>query len=234
MGKEVRPLGPLALLLAKGKVLLGALLKLKFIFSLAAFMAVYWALYGAKFGIGFALLILLHEMGHFIDIKRRGLPAEMPVFMPGLGAYVRWQALGVPLETRSAISLAGPLAGLLGASICALIFLKTGDGVWGALAHATAWLNILNLIPVWILDGGQAVLALSKFQRIFLLAGALALWVVLGENVFFLVALGFAWRSFTKDAPTQPSGGILLYYAALLVSLGGLMWMLPNHAPAMR
>ena len=59
-----------------------------------------------KFGIGFAALILIHEMGHFIDIKRRGLPAEMPVFLPGLGAYVRWQAMGVPLETRAAISLA--------------------------------------------------------------------------------------------------------------------------------
>jgi len=47
-------------------------------------VAFYWALYGMKFGIGFAVLILVHEMGHFIDIKRRGLPADMPVFLPDL------------------------------------------------------------------------------------------------------------------------------------------------------
>jgi len=56
--------------------------------SLGAFATFYWALYGAKFGVGFAILILVHEMGHFIDIRRRGLPAEMPVFLRGLGAYV--------------------------------------------------------------------------------------------------------------------------------------------------
>jgi hypothetical protein len=105
--KKLGPVGPIALLLAKGKFLLTALFKLKFLLSFAAFIGLYWAAFGMKFGVGFAVLILLHEMGHFIDIKRRGLPAEMPVFLPGLGAYVRWQALGVPLETRAAISLAG-------------------------------------------------------------------------------------------------------------------------------
>jgi hypothetical protein len=94
--KRLGPLGPIAVLLAKGKSLILALFKFKFLFSFAAFLGIYWAAWGMKFGLGFAILILLHEMGHFIDIKRRGLPAEMPVFLPGLGAYVRWQALGVP------------------------------------------------------------------------------------------------------------------------------------------
>ncbi len=88
-----------------------------------------------KFGIGFAVLILIHEMGHFIDIKRRGLPADMPVFLPGLGAYVRWQALGVPLETRAAISLAGPLAGFFASVACAVIWWQTRDLFWAELAR---------------------------------------------------------------------------------------------------
>ena len=100
--KRLGPVGPIAILLAKAKTVLLALSKLKFLLSFAAFIGIYWAAWGMKFGIGFAMLILLHEMGHFIDIKRRGLPAEMPVFLPGLGAYVRWQSLGVPLETRAA------------------------------------------------------------------------------------------------------------------------------------
>ena len=116
--KRLGPLAPLALLLAKGKTLLFALFKLKFLFSFAAFLGIYWALYGAWFGIGFAVMILLHEMGHFVEVKRRGLPAEMPVFLPGLGAYVKWQALGVSTETRALVSLAGPAAGLLAALHC--------------------------------------------------------------------------------------------------------------------
>src|SRR5437763_9799064 len=150
---KLAPLGALGLILAK-------LLKLKFLFSLVAFMSFYWALWGAKFGIGFAVLILIHEMGHFIDIKRRGLPAEMPVFLPGLGAYVRWQALGVSIETKAAVSLAGPLAGTIAAALCAIIWRETGNQLWAALARASAWLNILNLMPVWVLDGGQAAAAL--------------------------------------------------------------------------
>src|SRR5205814_3185464 len=146
-------LGPIVLLLAKGKTFLLAIFKLKFLLSFGAFIGIYWGIYGAAFGIGFAMLILVHEMGHFIDIKRRGLPAEMPVFLPGLGAYVRWGALGVPLETRAAVSLAGPLAGWFAAAVCALLWFHTHDRIWAALAQVGAWLNILNLIPVPILDG---------------------------------------------------------------------------------
>ena len=66
--QRLGPVGPLAILLAKGKVVLAALFKLKFLLSFAAFLGFYWAAFGLKFGIGFAVLILLHEMGHFIDI----------------------------------------------------------------------------------------------------------------------------------------------------------------------
>jgi Zn-dependent protease len=159
--KKFGPFAPLIVLLANSKFLL-ALFKLKFLLSLGAFVAFYWALYGVRFGIGFAILILLHEMGHFIEIKRRGLPAEMPVFLPGLGAYVRWTALGVSKQTRAYVSLAGPMAGCLGAVACALIWLKTGDALWLGLASLSAMLNVLNLIPIWVLDGSQAIIALNR------------------------------------------------------------------------
>lgn len=227
--KKLAPLGPVAVVLAKAKGILFAIFKLKFLFSLAAFIAVYWAAFGAPFGIGFAALILIHEMGHFIDIKRRGLPAEMPVFLPGLGAYVRWQALGVPLETRAAISLAGPLAGWIAAAGCALLWWHTGNNLWAALARASAWLNVLNLIPVWVLDGGQAVLALSKTQRLMVLTVSLALWLLLGEGVFALVALGAGWRLFTKDSPRDSGFQITAYFVVLLIALGLLIHAIPGQ-----
>lgn len=226
---KLGPLAPIALVLAKGKTLFLAIFKLKFLLSLGAFMAFYWTLYGATFGVGFAVLILIHEMGHFIDIKRRGLPAEMPVFLPGLGAYVRWQALGVSGQTRAAVSLAGPLAGWIASVVCALVWWKTGNSLWAALARAGAWLNILNLIPVWILDGGQAVLVLNKAERIALVTTCVALSFVLGESVFFLVAAGAAWRLFTKDIPEQPNRPITAYFIAVLASLGFVMWLMPGQ-----
>lgn len=227
--KKLAPLGPVAIVLAKAKGLLFALFKLKFLLSLVAFIAVYWAEFGAPFGIGFAALILIHEMGHFIDIKRRGLPAEMPVFLPGFGAYVKWQALGVSLETRAAISLAGPLAGWVAATVCAAVWWHTGNPLWAALARASAWLNILNLIPVWILDGGQAVLALSKTHRFLILTVSLALWLLLGETVFFLVAIGAGWRLFTKDSPQNSGFYITAYFVILLIALGLLVHVMPGH-----
>lgn len=226
--KKLGPLGTIALLLAKGKTFLLAIFKLKFLLSFGAFIAVYWGLYGKWFGIGFAMLILIHEMGHFVDIKRRGLPAEMPVFLPGLGAYVRWAALGVPVTTRAAVSLAGPFAGMIAAAVCGLVWMQTGNGLWAALARASAWLNALNLIPVLILDGGQAAYALSKGERLTVLLVAAGLGFATNEGVFYFVAAGAAWRLFTKDAPAEPSPLMTAYFVAVLTGLGLIMWMIPG------
>jgi hypothetical protein len=228
---KLGPLAPIALLLAKGKSLL-VLLKLNFLLSLFAFMGVYWAVYGAKFGIGFAVLILIHEMGHFIDIKRRGLPADMPVFLPGFGAYVRWQALGVSQETRAAVSLAGPLAGWLGAAACGLLWWKTGNNLWAGLAHFTALINVLNLIPVWVLDGGQAIPALAKIDRFVLLGSCLFLAIFLKEPIFVLLAGGTAYRLFDKAIPTAPSRFTTAYFVGVLTALGLVLSLVPMPIPS--
>jgi Zn-dependent protease len=228
--QKLGPVGPLAVILAKGKFLLGTIFKLKFLLSFVAFFGFYWAAFGMKFGIGFALLILIHEMGHYVDITRRGLPAEMPVFLPGFGAYVRWQALGVPIETQAAVSLAGPLAGLLASIACAWIWFQTHDHLWAALAYSGAWLNLLNLIPVWMLDGGHAALALSKMERLILLMASLGLWFVFRENFFFLIALGAAYQAFfAGDLPNRPSPATTIYYIAVLTGLGAVMRVTPSH-----
>jgi Zn-dependent protease len=225
--RKLGPLAPIAILLAKGKSLL-MLLKLNFLLSLFAFMGFYWAAFGAKFGIGFAILILIHELGHFIDIKRRGLPADMPIFLPGLGAFVRWRAMGVSLKTRAEVSLAGPLAGWMASVACALIWWKTGDALWAALARAGAWLNVMNLIPVWVLDGGQAVLALNKAGRLVILSVSLLFGIWLHEPAFYFVALGAGWRLFTRDQPSQPSPTATVYFAGVLASLGAILWLMPG------
>ncbi len=225
--KRLGPLAPIAILLAKGKTFLFALFKLKFLLSLLSFVWIYWLFYGPKFGMGFAALILVHEMGHYIDIRRRGLPAEMPVFLPGLGAYVKWQALGVTRQTRAEVSLAGPLAGLLGATFCAAMWFYGGSGIWAALARASAWLNVVNLTPVWMLDGGQAANALDKSQRFLLLAVCLALAAGTRDWSFAIVAAGTIYRLFTKDLPPQGSPRVATYFIGVLVALAAVMYLIP-------
>ena len=205
-------------------------LQLTSLLSFAAFIAIYWAASGAKFGIGFAVLILIHEMGHFVDIKRRGLPADMQVFLPGLGAYVRWQAMGVPLETRAAVSLAGPLAGFFASVVCAGLWWQTHDPLWSGLARSGAILNLLNLIPVWVLDGGQAALALSKGERIALVGVSIVLALAVGQNIFFLVAMGFAYQAFfAGNFPARASRATAVYFIVVLAALGIIIRLMPGQ-----
>jgi Zn-dependent protease len=225
--RRLGPMGPIAIVLAKSKGLLLAIFKLKFLFSFLSFIALYVAMLGWRYGVGIAVCILIHEMGHFVDIKRRGLPAEMPVFLPGLGAYVKWNALGVTRGQIAQISLAGPLAGWIAAACCYLLYAHTGDPLWAALARTGAVLNVLNLIPVWILDGGKAADPLGMVGRTGLLAAALAVWLYSGETIFFLVSAGVVWRLFTRDKPGQDDWGVWLYYVALLGALGVVLHLVP-------
>ena len=217
--KKFGPLGPIVL----------ALFKLKSFFSFLGFFSFYWAVWGPKFGIGFVVLILIHEMGHYIDVKRRGLPADMPVFFPGLGAYVRWQAMGVSLADRAAVSLAGPLAGMLASAVCAGLWFQTGQGFWAALARAGAWLNALNLIPLWILDGNSATYAINKLERLVILGVTAALGYALGDWVFGLIAVGMGIRLFTRDNPEEGNTGITAYFLAVITALALILKYVPKH-----
>jgi Zn-dependent protease len=254
--KRLGPLAPLAVILAKFK---GFFFAFKFLFSFAAFIGLYWSLWGAKFGIGFALLIFCHEMGHFIEVKRRGLPAEMPVFLPGLGAYVKWQGMGVTLETRAAISLAGPLAGFFSSALCGLIYFNTHDPIWAALAKTGAWLNALNLIPIWVLDGAGAAMPLNRVEKVMVVATAIGLGYAVDEKVFYFVAggmlvnmlfMGVARRpavqplfgtasgqqpgpqAYMSSTGEEHSGSqmIAAYFIAVLTALGGVLYLLRGYA----
>jgi Zn-dependent protease len=208
--KRLAPLGPIAAFLAKGKALLPFIFKLKFFFSFVAFIGVYWALWGPKFGIGFAVLILIHELGHYVEIKRRGLPAELPVFIPGLVAYVRWDAMGVSLNTRAAISLAGPMAGFLASAACAALGMQAGgDHIWIALAYTGAWLNLLNLIPVAFLDGAGAMLPLSAVEKGMVMTVSAGIAYATHQTVFWFIAAGSLWNLFTSRVQKPVAQGFV-------------------------
>jgi len=225
--KRLGPLAPLVIILAKSKGLLLAIFKLKFLFSFFSFIAVYVALWGWKFGVGFAVSILIHELGHYVDIKRRGLPAEMPVFIPGMGAYVRWDALGVTKRQIAEISLAGPLAGCVAAATCLWLYASTGNTLWVALPHVGALINLLNLIPIWQLDGGKAIESLGKNERVALLVAVITIGILARQGLFLLIAGGAVFRLFTNDKAKREDWRSLAYYVLVLVLLALVLWASP-------
>ena len=136
-------------------LLLGLLAKLG---SLAKFGAVFVAfggyalIWGWQFGLGVVLLIFFHEMGHWLEAKREGLNPSWPVFIPFLGAYVKYTR-GNPWQT-SRVAIAGPILGGVAALACYVVGKSEGSNLFIALAYFGFVINLFNLLPVSILDGG--------------------------------------------------------------------------------
>jgi Zn-dependent protease len=157
-----RLLGPIAgvgVVLAKWSILL---VKFSTIFIAVAAYALIW---GWKFAVGFVGLIFVHELGHYIEAKREGLHPQLPVFIPLLGAYVRYTR-GHPWQTVR-VAIAGPILGGAAAFVCYLVAKSQSDphNVWSALAYSGFFLNLINLIPFGPLDGG-AVWRSAKWLRL--------------------------------------------------------------------
>lgn len=207
-----------------GAVTLPILAKLIFPLSMLAFIGVYWSLLGWALAVGLTVSVLLHEMGHFITIRHFGFKAELPTFLPGLGAFVRWTGTNVAPGVRAVISLAGPLFGFISGVIALGLYRATGHHVWLAIAEFAGWLNLLNLIPVSIFDGGAAMGALGRQARVLVLVSCLALFFLLHDYLFLLVAGGTGYRLAMKDFPEQPGRVVGFYFIALAAANGLLAW----------
>ena len=124
-------------------------------FSIFIAVGGYALIWGWKFAIGFVLLILVHELGHFFEARRQGLRATWPTFIPFFGAYVMIKDAPLNPWRNALVSLAGPAYGAAGAAVCWAIGEATNSDLLRALAYAGFLINLINLIPVGILDGGS-------------------------------------------------------------------------------
>jgi Zn-dependent protease len=231
MGKWLMRLGPVGLILwkfktialllvTKGKLLLLGFTKLPTLLTMFASFGVYWSIYGWKFALGLILSIYVHEMGHVAALKRFGIPATAPMFIPGFGALVMLK-MHPPTRAQDArVGLAGPFWGLGAAVFSFLVYQLTGEPVWGAIAKFGAIINLFNMIPVWQLDGSRGFMALTKAERGLMLGVVAVTWLLTGTGMLFLVALGCIYKLFTKDAAETPDRSVQLQYASLIVLLG--------------
>ena len=77
-------------------------------------IAAYALIWGWQFAVGFVLLLLVHEMGHVIQLRREGIEASAPMFIPFLGAVVAAKSLGDDAAAEARVGLAGPILGTIG------------------------------------------------------------------------------------------------------------------------
>ena len=123
------------------------------------FLAVggYALIWGWRFGIGIVLLILVHELGHYVEAKRAGLDPQFRFFITFLGAYVALRNMRFDPWVNARVSIAGPIAGGIGAAACLVAANAYDSDLLRALAYTGFLLNLINLAPIGILDGGHVL-----------------------------------------------------------------------------
>ena len=195
-----RTLGPIGAaivaLAAKLKAILLLLPKIKLLTTMGTMLvsvAAYALLWGWQFAIGFVVLLFVHEMGHVIQLRREGLKASAPMFIPFMGAVISARSLGDDALAEARVGLAGPILGSIGAAACIAIWKATGNDMFRALAYIGFFLNLFNLLPVVPLDGGRAMAAMAPWMW-FVGFAALIPLLFLFFNPIFLIILLLAGR----------------------------------------
>ncbi|HZU59428.1 MAG TPA: site-2 protease family protein [Solirubrobacteraceae bacterium] len=205
-------LAALVALLAKLKALLLLLPKLKLLTTVGTMLvsvAAYSFVFGWAFAAGFVVLLLVHEMGHVIQLRREGVKASAPMFIPFLGAVISARSLGSSALAEARVGLAGPVLGTIGSAACIVLWQLTGNELWRALAFTGFFLNLFNLLPVVPLDGGRAMAAMAPWMWLVGLAAMVPLALVFPNPVMWLILLlaGFEtykrWKLRRRGYPAQ-------------------------------
>ena len=187
------PIALVGVLLWKFKAGAAAIFKLK-LFTVvgSAFVSVaaYALIWGWQFGLGFVLLLFVHELGHVAVAKKQGLPVSAPVFIPFMGALILMKEMPQNAWREAQIALGGPILGSLGAAVCWAAGAAIDSDLLMALAYVGFFLNLFNLIPVLPLDGGRAI---GAVHPVFWVLGAAVLVVAavlwLSPAILIIVAL---------------------------------------------
>jgi Zn-dependent protease len=167
-------------------------------------------------------------MGHSAACLRYGVPASPPVFIPGLGAFIRLRARKIPPIVDSRIGLAGPIYGLGAAILALFLYTVTRVRVWGLIAHGGAFLNLMNLIPVWQLDGSRGIHSLTRGQRAMVAGAAVVLFALLKVKLLLAVFLVCLYRLFTRDWPKEPDTAGAMQFIWLLIALAAVLAASPD------
>lgn len=207
-------------------------------------VAVYAWMFGWAYAAGFVALLLIHEMGHYLAARRRGLDVGLPTFIPFVGAWIQLKQLPHDAETEAYVGVAGPLVGTVGALGCFYLARETNSTLLLALAYSGFFLNLFNLIPLAPFDGGRVTAAISP--RLWLIGAPLlvALFFYSPSPLLILMAVLAlpsvmkAWRGvsspeeqayYNVPAETRVSYGVL--YLGLAAFLAIMCEQLHSELP---
>jgi Zn-dependent protease len=207
----------LAALLANGKLLVLGLVKLPTLLSMLVY-AGFLRGAGAAFALGLVASIYVHEIGHVAALRRYGIEASAPMFVPGFGALVRMKQYPTDAHEEARTGLAGPLWGLFAAAVAATLGFALHSQTALSVASLGATINCFNLIPVWQLDGSRGLRALSRVERAAVAAAGVVAGVAFHQWMPAIVGLVAGGRAFGKDETPEGDRRMALLFATLIVA----------------
>jgi len=195
-------------------------------------LAVYALVWGWRYAAGFVALLFVHEMGHWLAARQRGLAVGAPAFIPFVGAWIQLKQMPHDAETEAYVGLAGPLVGTAGALLCYLAARQSDTDWLLAVSYAGFFLNLFNLIPLSPLDGGRITQVVSPWFWAVGVPVLLAMLVWSPSPMLVLVAvlaatqLWSAWRHRHDPAARAyrvASPSTRFAYAACYLALVGFL-----------
>ncbi len=177
-------------------------------------------------------MIFIHEMGHVVEIRRQKMPATAPIFIPFLGAAIFQRAHPTSAIKQAQIGIAGPIAGTLGAIAAVAIFAATNNPLYLVMAYFGFLINLFNLIPFGMLDGGWILAPVSKWIQVAGLALLIGLFFARAVNPLVAIVVLFgmpmvyrrfkdkAYDAYLTSGPSSERLALGLGWLALVVILG--------------
>ena len=206
----------LVALITKFKAILLLLPKIKILATAGSALvsvAAYSLLWGWQFAIGFVVLIFIHEMGHVVALRRHGIKASAPMFVPFMGAVIWARSLGDDALTEARVGLAGPYFGAAAAAVVAIVGLATNSGLLEALGYIGFLLNLFNLLPVVPLDGGRAMAAMAPWMWFVGFGALVTLEFITPNPILLIICLVAAYDLYHRwQKRRSPTAAQTAYY----------------------
>ncbi len=254
-------LAGVALLKAKGLLILFAeRARVLFVNPFEGFGAMQYAIAGGSFVvtiaayatqaplavvIGFVVITLIHEVGHAVAIRAKGLRAGLLVFIPFIGGAVTLKDQPRSVWDDALIGLAGPAAGTAASLVCLQIYKSIGDPLWLLIAFLGFALNLFNLLPLGMLDGGRISAAVTKWMWLF--GGAALVYKVIDQPnpLTILIAVLATFQVYASivrektdvhfyEITVLQRAAIAVLYFALVIFLGHQTWMAYDRLELLR
>lgn len=201
-------------------------------------LGAYALLFGWRYAAGFIFLLLVHEMGHFLAARQRGLPVSTPTFIPFVGAWIELKDKPMDVETEAYVAAAGPFLGTLGAMLVYFWGRETGSNLLLAIAYSGFFLNFFNLIPLSPLDGGRMTAILTP--RIWFIGLPMLVALMFYRPSPLLIVIGIAALPALREAwhydPALPEhrayytapASVRLEYGIFYLALAGFLALMTD------